>query len=590
MIKFSSIDEQKQLFRKHRAIIRSHENSRFNYPQVRIALLSGVTLHPLKAIIESILLESGLSPVFFEGDYNAYYFESRFSKELVSFSPDLVYIHSTIDNLKFWPNISDDIEELSSKKEAYLKELEQCVDAIVSKTKASVVLNSLEHFSYRINGNIESTLPGGSVRFINEINVDLAKLAESNPRLVINDINYLSSKVGLENWRDDQSYFAFKQPYTQRAITEIARSFSAIVSTFKGYGKKALVLDLDNTLWGGIVGDDGVANLHVGLETPVGESYTLFQKLIMPLRDRGIAFAACSKNTESVALEGLQDPRMIISDKDFHVTKINWESKSDNIASIKKSLNIGMDSIVFIDDSDFERNEVKFRLPEVYIPDVANNALSYLNALSSEYVFETLSLSDEDMNRSDSFKSMIKLESNASNGNMDDYLKSLSMKAELSPLTDANITRVHQLINKTNQFNLTGIRLSLPEVEESSKQGYLITASLSDVNSNYGLVSTLWGDIDGNVFTLKNWVMSCRVFNRKFENYILDGVCKELQSMNVTQIKAQYIKSEKNKPVEFLLDNLGFLDAQSDSENKSYYLDINTLCQDNGVALSEIFK
>lgn len=531
-----------------------------------------------------------MNPIFFEGDYNSYYYESRFSEELIKFKPEIVYVYTNVDNINYPINISDNESDLTKKIELYLNNVQDCIDAISLNTQATVVINNLEYFDYRINGNIESTVAGGGCRFINELNVQLSRKVSKNSRVVINDISYLSAKIGLDNWRDSQSYFAFKQPFTQRAIVEIARSFCAIVSAYVGKGKKCLVLDLDNTLWGGIIGDDGVANLKIGQETATGESYSLFQTLIKPLIERGIAFAVCSKNTELIALEGLNDERMVLKEKDFHIKKINWDAKSSNIVSIQKTLNIGLDSLVFIDDSSFERSEVGFQLPDVYIPEIESDALSYINAISSEYVFETLALSKEDLERSASFNSMVEFESR-SVANLDDYLISLNMSATFSKLADDNKTRVHQLINKTNQFNLNGTRMSMAEVEEISTIGYLRAASLCDNNSNYGLISVFWGDIDKTVLKLSNWVMSCRVFNRKLENHMLRHICEELLAMGIDKIEAKYTRTAKNSPVEGLLDRLGFELKSTVGDEKYYFLDVNEFINiEHDLKLKEIFK
>lgn len=229
-------------------------------------------------------------------------------------------------------------------------------------------------------------------------------------------------------------------------------------------------------------------------------------------------------------------------------------------------------------------------MPDVYIPEIESDALSYINAISSEYVFETLALSKEDLERSASFNSMVEFESR-SVANLDDYLISLNMSATFSKLADDNKTRVHQLINKTNQFNLNGTRMSMAEVEEISTIGYLRAASLCDNNSNYGLISVFWGDIDKTVLKLSNWVMSCRVFNRKLENHMLRHICEELLAMGIDKIEAKYTRTAKNSPVEGLLDRLGFELKSTVGDEKYYFLDVNEFINiEHDLKLKEIFK
>lgn len=571
MLKHSTATEQEELFRKHRKLTRAFKEKRSEFPSLNVAVLSGVTVHPFKDILETLLLEGGFNPTLFEGDYNAYAFEARFSDELVEFNPEIVYLHTTIDNVITRPEISADVDSAKSVIDAYLNEFKASVDALLQRTDATIIVNSLEYPNFRMSGNFEAVAPGGFVRFVNEVNARLADMAQENARVVLSDVNYLSSQVGLENWRDDKSYAAFKQPFTRRAVTEVARSVTALILASKGKSGKCLVLDLDNTMWGGIIGDDGVDNVEIGPETAKGEGYQAFQSAIKPLLGRGIGFGVCSKNEEATGLAGLNRHEMVLKESDFHAVRINWNQKSENLKALKNIFNVGYDAIYFIDDSDFERSEVKFALPDLRVPDVEVNPYSYIKALSDSYAFETLSLTNEDLKRGESFRSMAALsEQTEAGGDIGGFLRSLEMKADICQVTDATQARVHQLINKTNQFNLTTLRMNEADVAKNLNSDLMLTAALKDRNTDYGLISVLWGEREGNQFTLKNWVMSCRVFNRKLEEHFFFELCDRLARDGVTSIAAEYIPSKKNKPVEKLLDKLGFDVIEEDSGRVKY--------------------
>ena len=576
MLKYNTPAEQDELFRKHKKLTRGYGSDRATFPKMKVAILSGVTVHPLKDILETLILDGGFQPEFFEGDYNAFAFEARFSEELIQFEPEFVYLHTTIDNVVGKPSIASSESEATALVENFVEEIQSATTALIRRTNASVVINTLEFPNFRMNGNFEAVASGGMVRFISDVNDRLCQIARNNSRVLINDMNYLAAKVGLENWRNDQSYAAFKQPLTRRAVVETARSVSALVLAAKGKSGKCLVLDLDNTMWGGIIGDDGVDGVEIGPDTPKGEGYHAFQSAIKPLLDRGIAFGVCSKNEEATGLAGLNRTEMVIKEADFHAIRINWNQKSENLKALKQIFNVGYDAMVFIDDSPFEREEVRFTLPDVKVPDVEPNPWSYIQALSNSYAFETVVLTDEDLKRGESFRSMATLASKVDEGgDVSDFLKSLEMEAAICTVSEATQTRVYQLINKTNQFNLTTLRATEAEVTQHLGAETMLTASLKDRNSDYGLVSVLWGEVVGDTFTLRNWVMSCRVFNRRLEEYFFGDLCRRLAQNGVSRITAEYVPSKKNMPVEGLLPRLGFSEIEKEEGRTTFEFDIS---------------
>lgn len=585
-----SLEAQRDLFRKHRKRIAEFDDSRETLPKLKVAILSGVTIHPLRGILEAVLLEDGVDPSFFEGGYNCWEFDARFSQELVDFVPDVVYFHQAIDNLVELPEIAMQEDEARARINAIWLGLKQAIESVLNRTSATVIINTFEFQNFRVNGNFEAVAVGGAVRAVSDINRRLADFARDNRRVLLNDVAWLSAKVGLENWYDAKSFAAFKQPFTARAQTEIALSLAALIRVNRGLAAKGLVLDLDNTLWGGVIGDDGVDGVKIGQGNATAEAYLKFQRAIRPLLGRGIAFAVCSKNEEEIARAGLNRADMILKEEDFHVLKINWNPKSKNISEIRDALNVGMDSLVFIDDSAFERAEVRAALPELNVPEVAADPLQYLQALSHSYAFETSTISDDDRRRGETFKAMIEFSDAQETHDIEAFLKSQGMSYEISPLTDANAERVHQLINKTNQFNLTTQRMTVPEVDAYRTKGVFLAVSLHDKSTSYGLVSALWGDIQGGDFTLSNWVMSCRVFNRRLEHVVFLQLSRQLRERGVDRVLARYVPSAKNKPVAGLLPSFGMMEVGRDGDAVLYECQLPSPSSDELAKFEELYS
>jgi FkbH-like protein len=569
-VKYTSADAQKELFRKHRRLTQGHQDDRDRYVPIKVAFLSGITIHPLKDIVETLLLESGVNPTLYEGDYDSYRFEARFSSALQQFDPEVVYLHTSIDNLQERAEIGADHSSVAALIDRFWDDQMGTIDALLARSRATVIVNTFELPNYRMSGNLEAVADGGMVRYIHTLNQRLADLARDNARVILNDTNYLSAKVGLENWRDDQGYIAFKQPFTSRAVVEIARSLASLILVIQGKANKCLILDLDNTLWGGIIGDDGPENIEIGMDTPRGEAYLTFQKAIRPLLGRGIALAVCSKNDDETARAGLRREAMHLKEEDFHVLRINWNPKSENIREIKDTLNIGLDSIVFVDDSEFERREVRYNLPSLNVIDIQSDPITFIRALSDEYAFETPGLSAEDLKRGSSFKAMVELAQCSGTANEEGFLASLLMSICISPVSPENEARVHQLINKTNQFNLTTKRMTLADVQAYQASGVMLCVSLKDRSTDYGLISVLWGDMEGDHFKLANWVMSCRVFNRKLEHVVYHRLHNQLVANGVKKISASFVRSAKNNPVATLLTDLGLRISRANNETTLY--------------------
>jgi FkbH-like protein len=566
-----------EILRKKRALRRQLLNSL--PPSVikkRIALLGGSTTSEFKDCFELFLLNNGIQPEFYESDYDKFYEDSVFgTPKLDSFVPEVIYIFTSVVNIKHWPepqHTPTDVQDLAS---AEFERLRVCWNKLFQRYSCPVIQNNFEFPNYRTLGNADFTDHRGNVNYINNINAKIASESTRLPGLYIHDLCYDAACFGLNNWHDRVAWHAYKFAFAMLAIPTVARTSASQVSALFGMSRKCLVLDLDNTLWGGVIGDDGVNGIQLGPETPQGAAFIEFQSYVKKLHDRGVMLAVCSKNENSNALEGLNHPDGILRPEHFETIVANWDPKNTNVAKIAKILNIGLDSMVFIDDNPAEREIVAKGLPQVTVPEVGKNVEEYISIIDRSGYFETTTLSTEDLNRSRMYKENTAREELAQSfEDYSQYLLSLQMEAEIAPFRPEYFDRIHQLINKTNQFNLTTKRCSKEEIINWIESGSHITlfGRLIDKFGDNGLVSIVTAELISGIATIDLWLMSCRVLKRGMEFAMMNALIKEAEKHGAKEIRGSYKKSNKNKMVECLLAELGFLRenqfASGDSEWK----------------------
>ena len=398
--------------------------------------------------------------------------------------------------------------------------------------------------------------------------------ARTHSRFLINDIHYLSAQVGQAEWFRSNYWYSFHMAVSPTATVALARNVAAIVKSAYGKSKKCLVLDLDNTLWGGVIGDDGVQNLILGRDHPVGEAFLDFQRYVKGLKRRGVILAVCSKNDAENAKEGFSHPDSVIKLEDFSAFKANWDPKPENIRAIAAQLNIGLDSIVFVDDNPAERDFVAEQLPEVAVPNVGADVSSFAEVLEHEHYFEVDKLVQDDLNRSAYYSS--NAERSAGEGKFSDYgefLASLEMTAEIGSFLPVYLERITQLINKTNQFNLTTRRYTSAEVVAIAQDPGFITlyGRLGDKFGDNGLVSVVIGQVLDETVQLDLWLMSCRVLKREMEFAMFDALVEQCQARGIRKIVGIYIPSKKNGMVAGHYASLGFTAIAGASEDRELW-------------------
>jgi FkbH-like protein len=556
------------LLRKRKAI-RKELLKKNNIKELRVAILGGSTTNELVNVIELFLLKQGFLPSFYQSEYNKYYEDAVFgSDQLSAFNPDIIYVHTTHVNVFQFPAINASAEEVEAVFEKELFKF-QTIWKSLKKYNCPIIQNNFDLPVNRSLGNLDSYDIHGKTYFLNRLNLEFAKEAQVNSSLFINDIHYLSAYIGLKNWFDKNIWFTAKYAISFDAIPTLSNNIVNIITAILGKTKKCLVLDLDNTCWGGIIGDDGLNGIRLGNESASGEGYMAFQNYAKELKQRGILLAVCSKNEHDIAKEGFTHSDSVLAFEDFTSFKANWNPKHTNIESIAGEINIGLDSLVFIDDNAVERNIVETQLPVVSVPDVGNDVLNFIDYIEQNGYFETGSLSADDINRNKFYaENQERAKELSAFENYQDFLSSLIMRADIKPFTDIYIERITQLINKTNQFNLTTKRYTVTEVEAISASENFISlyGRLVDKFGDNGLIAIAIGEITGDKCIIDTWLMSCRVLKRDMEFAMLDLLVEECKKRNVSEIIGTYIKTPKNNMVANLYKEFGFelLDGGTD--------------------------
>lgn len=553
-----------------------------NLIATRVAILGGSTTTEVKSMLELFLLAHGIQPSFYESNYGRYREDVLFDNpELWNFRPEIVFIHTNWRNILEFPELAAAEADVEQRIRREMERFESLWTRIHTELGAIIIQNNFDLPNLRPLGNLEASELFGRVNFLLRMNAEFARYARDHSRLLINDILYLSAQVGLPEWFGRSYWYNFHMALSPTATVALARNVAGTIKSIYGKSKKCLVLDLDNTLWGGIVGDDGVQNLILGRDHPVGEAFLDFQRYVKDLRQRGVILAVCTKNDAENAKEGFAHPDSILKLDDFSAFKANWNPKPGNISEIAAELNIGLDSIVFVDDNPAERALVAEQLPEVAVPDVGADVSRFAELLEQERYFEADRVVQDDLNRSAYYNSNAQRSSfQAGFQDYGEFLATLEMTAEIGPFSPIYLQRITQLINKTNQFNLTTRRYTFAEVESIARDSSCITlyGRLADRFGDNGLVSVLIGRVVEETVELDLWLMSCRVLNRELELAMFDALVEQCQARRLSKIVGVYIPSKKNSMVAGHYASLGFIRVGETSEGReSWHYDLRQI-------------
>ncbi len=545
----------------------------------KIAVLGGSTANDVVSALELFLLNFGIEPEFYLSEYNKYYEDAVFgSPELESFSPDIIYIHTTSRNITMFPeNPSESPEQIDSRLTEQFNHFKTVWIKLMERFACPIIQNNFELPLCRQTGSYDGWGYCGKSAFISRLNVMLSDYARKNNGFYINDISYLSACVGLEKWHSSESWYLYKYAMSTDVIPDLAYSIACIVKSIYGKNKKVIDLDLDNTLWGGVIGDDGQEGIEIGQETALGQSYSEFQGFIREYKSYGVLLSVCSKNDEENALLGLNHPESVLKPDDFVSIKANWDSKDRNIEQSADELNLLPESFVFVDDNPAECAIVESQLPAVSVVNLTS-VEEAMYTLSRSGFFEVTSISADDLKRSEMYAANAKRTAQQKSfASYEEYLLSLEMNAVIEDFKPVYLRRITQLTNKSNQFNLTTRRYTDKDMEAvcASSSHIRLYGRLADKFGDNGIVSVVIGKCAGNELHVELWLMSCRVLKRDMELAMLDELVSQCRSRKISRIIGYYYKTPKNNMVSELYGSFGFdMVNKSDNGDSVWSLDI----------------
>jgi FkbH-like protein len=527
----------------------------------RVAVLGFSTTDYYTAVLKGLGRASGFPLTTYEPEYNTVH-QTILDPEspLYSFRPDFVVFVTAVQALR---NVllSVDASQRVAVAEREAEQLLSVVSRAAEIPGVTVVANELvvpyERAWGNLSGQIEASLPN----VVRRMNDRLRRLAAETENVYTVDTDYIASWLGKRAWFDERLWFYSKSFCHPEALPHVAGQALDIFRAAKGRGVKCIALDLDNVLWGGVIGDDGLEGIRLG-DLGEGEAFVQFQRWLKELRARGIILGVCSKNDPEKAHEPFRaHSDMVLREDDISCFIANWEDKASNLRQLASRLNIGLDSIAFIDDSPFERNLVRDLIPEVCVPEMPADPAEFMPYLESLNLFETTQFSEEDRKRADFYRANALRESEqARYADVGEYLMSLEMEAEFERFDDLHLPRIAQLVQRTNQFNLTTIRHSPAELKDFGEDPdyFPFYVTLTDRFGDNGLISVVVAKRDDDALEIVTWLMSCRVISRRLEEFVLDRLVEAARDAGVTRLRGRYVPTKKNGLVSKHYEKLGF--------------------------------
>ena len=543
-----------------------------------VAVLGGSTTSNVVQMLELFLLNQGIKASFYESEYGRYYEDAVFAnKVLRDFKPDIIYICTSNRNITSYPDLNNTVNEVDLLFDAQIRKYTMIWEHLSSEYSCPIIQNNFEMPYFRLLGNMDASDIHGAVNFLTRLNMAFYEYAQTHKDFFICDINYISADYGLKEWCDPFYWHMYKYALNVSAIPSLSFNVANIIKSIFGKNKKGIVLDLDNTLWGGIIGDDGVENIKIGPETSAGQVYSEFQSYLKSLKQLGIVLNIDSKNDESNALAGLKHPDSLLGEDDFIIIKANWEPKDQNFSKIAQMLNLLPESLVFIDDNPAERHIVSEQFPGVSTPKIGESHQYILN-IDRNGFFETTYLSEDDLKRNEMYQENAKRNQlEASFSDYGDYLDSLEMRAIIRPFESMYLARIAQLTNKSNQFNLTTRRYTQGEIEEISHNNDYLTlyGKLEDKFGDNGVVTICIGRKEGALCHVDLWLMSCRVLKREMEYAMMDVFVSKCLAAGISEIRGYYYPTAKNGMVKQFYADLGFEKISEDEAGSLWRLPID---------------
>jgi FkbH-like protein len=529
--------------------------------RLKVAVLGGFTTKQLVTMLDLFLAAQRVRLDVYEADFGTLRQEVLDPDSgLYRFAPDVVWMPVTWRDIGQRPGLGDTRESVDRKVAQEVAEWRNLWSTAHARLRCQILQCNFAAPPWRVMSNLDGRHAAGFGHYVARLN---QALQDGAPAFVtIHDVDHLAATWGRERWHDERFWFQAKMPCAPECLVDYAHSIASLLHAQLGKTRKCLVLDLDNTLWGGVIGDDGLGGIRLGQGEPEAEAFVAFQQYVKALRERGVILAVCSKNTESIAKEPFEShTEMQLRLTDIACFVANWDDKATNLRRIAQRLNIGVDSLVFVDDNPVERDIVRRLCPEVAVPEMPADPALFVRALDRQRYFQSVAISSEDLRRTELYQAEGErqaLESTAAD--LDSFLRSLSLTARVEPVTSTNLERSAQLINRSNQFNLTTRRYSAGDVLGmlSDPSRVTRTFTLKDRFGDHGLISVVLAFARDGVLEIETWVMSCRVLKRGVEAFVLNALVRVARERGLSAITGEYIPTAKNGLVKDLYAALGF--------------------------------
>jgi FkbH-like protein len=546
--------------------------------KVKVAVLGGFTTHQLTELLDLHLFAAGLPAELHEADYGVLRQEILDpASPLYEQRPDFVLLLPTWRDLSHVPELAADRARVAELVAREVAEWRALWDTLHARLPCQIVQDNFAPPPWRTLANHEMSHPASLARFAALVNRELHEQAPG--WVTIHDVDELAASIGRRAFHQERFWHHAKLPCAPECLVDYAHGLASVIAAHRGLAKKCLVLDLDNTLWGGVIGDDGLAGIRVGQGDGESEAFRAVQAYAKALQQRGVILAVCSANDEATARDAFTShPGMVLRLDDISCFVANWNSKADNIATIAERLEIGRDGIVFLDDDPLQRTLVRRMLPEVLVPELPPDPAEWITALERYRCFQTVALGAEDLARTASYRANAQRhEALAAAGNVDDFLAALDMVARVAPVDATTLDRTVQLVQKTNQWNLTTRRHAAARVAAiaASPDWVTRTVSLRDRYGDNGLISVLLAERTGDALAIDTWLMSCRVLRRGVERVLLNDLLATACALGVRKIRGEYVPTAKNGLVAQHYPTLGFIEtARHEDGRVEWELDV----------------
>jgi FkbH-like protein len=549
----------------------------------RLAMLRSFTVEPIVPFLRAAAFDAGIDLAVHLSDFNAYVQEIIDpGSSLYRSAPDsIIFAVQTRDLVPaLWSGFTRlSPEEARSIVEQAVADLRQRITTLRQNTPAHLIIHNLEEPSLASAGVLDSQSETGQKAAIEQINRELRKVCSELTNVYLLDYNALVARHGREHWHDERKWLTVRLPVASQHLNDLAREWLKFLHPITGRIAKAVVVDLDNTLWGGVIGEDGMEGIRLGVEYP-GAAYQELQRALLDLHARGILLAICSKNNHDDAMEALaKHPGMLLRPAHFAAMRINWGDKAQNLREIAAELNLGLDALAFLDDNPLEREQVRGELPEVLVIDLRGDAMDFARSVRECPAFERLTVSREDQQRGEMYHAQHERETlQASASSREDFFRSLRQEAEIGRMTKASLPRIAQLTNKTNQFNLTTRRYTEMQLMslQRSEGWNCFSIRVRDRFGDNGLVGVAITHLQGEICEIDTFLLSCRVIGRTVETAFLSFLAEQARAGGARYLQGWFLPTNKNAPARDFYSLHGMEKKKEKGDGSLWSLDLST--------------